>query len=119
MLYNYSPLWHFLKERRMTKGQLALSSATVARMTAGEPVNLDVIGHLCDLLQCRIEDILSIEPDVTSMRWQNIRPSDTFSLNAYFSFKRIPISPQFISMAMQLQLPPVMIRKRSIGIWIS
>ena len=90
MLYNYSPLWHFLEERRMTKGQLALSSATVARMTAGEPVNLDVIGHLCDLLQCRIEDILSIEPDVTSMRWQNIRPSDTFSLNAYFFLQKDP-----------------------------
>jgi len=37
---------------------MGISSSTLAKMGKGENISLDVIDKICELLNCRIEDIL-------------------------------------------------------------
>ena len=74
MTYHYDGLWRMLAERNISKDQLIkklrLSSATMAKMSAGRAVGLDVLGRICDELHCTSNDILMIEPDDLPWQWQ-------------------------------------------------
>ena len=60
----YDPLWKTLVDKKMNKVDLQkstkLSSATIAKMTNGESVTLDVIGRICEALECPINDVVEI-----------------------------------------------------------
>jgi DNA-binding Xre family transcriptional regulator len=43
--------------------ELKISSATVAKMGKGESVSLNVLIRICQLLDCNIGDIVSIEKE--------------------------------------------------------
>jgi DNA-binding Xre family transcriptional regulator len=43
--------------------ELKISSATVAKMGKGESVSLNVLIRICQLLDCNIGDIVSIEEE--------------------------------------------------------
>ncbi len=60
----YDTLWKTLVEKHWNKVDLQkstkLSSATIAKMTNGESVTLDVIGRICEALECPIYDVVEI-----------------------------------------------------------
>lgn len=60
--FSYNKLWKLLIDRSMTKSDLrkaiGISSSTMAKMGKGENVSLDVIDKICNLLNCKVEDIL-------------------------------------------------------------
>jgi DNA-binding Xre family transcriptional regulator len=66
MFYNYSPLWSTLKRKGLSRKQLRevlqISPATMARMSAGEPIATETLGRICDLLQCSLDKIFTISP---------------------------------------------------------
>ena len=65
-MISYKPLFRLLLERDMTKTQLreavGFSPATLAKMSKGEYVSLETIENICKYLNCRVEDVIEIQP---------------------------------------------------------
>ena len=65
MNISYDNLWKTLIDKRMNKTELGkktgISSSTIAKMTRGEPVAMSVLLKICDVLNCDVGDILSIQ----------------------------------------------------------
>ena len=65
-MISYKPLFRLLLERDMTKTQLreavGFSSATLAKMSKSEYISLETIENICKYLNCKIEDVIEIQP---------------------------------------------------------
>lgn len=68
MAFTYKPLFKTLIDKDITREQikndLSLSSATMAKLTKGENVALNIIDKLCDYLNCEVEDIIKHEKTI-------------------------------------------------------
>ena len=64
---SFDPLWKTLIDRKMSKTELTtktqLSKATIAKIGKNESVTLDVVGRICDALQCDISSVVEITHD--------------------------------------------------------
>ena len=62
MAVPYDKLWKLLIDKKMNKTQMRLatgiSSSTLAKLSKGESVTLEVLEKICDELQCNIGDII-------------------------------------------------------------
>lgn len=62
MKFSYNRLWKLLIDRNMNKGDLqkliGTGPSTISRMGRNEPVRLEIIGRICEKLNCNIEDII-------------------------------------------------------------
>ena len=60
----YDKLWKLLVERKMKKKDLQsrthLSSAVIAKLSKGLPVNLNTLIKICEVLHCTLDDIVDI-----------------------------------------------------------
>ena len=67
MTISYNGLWKLLIDKKMQKkdliSRLNISSATIAKMSKGENVSMDVMERICDYLGCNIGDIMSFEKE--------------------------------------------------------
>lgn len=67
MAYNYNNLWKILIDKKMLKKDLmaktGITAATMAKMGKELPVNLDVIGRICRVLNIGIGDVVEFIPD--------------------------------------------------------
>lgn len=67
MAWTYEKLWIMLLKRKMKRIQLkalaGISSSALAHMGKDEPVTMDVLGKICQALNCRIEDIVEYIPE--------------------------------------------------------
>lgn len=65
MAVSYDGLWKLLIDKKLKRtelsDQLNISSATMAKMSKGECVSMDVMGRICDFLKCDIGDVMSFE----------------------------------------------------------
>ena len=63
MLVSYNGLWKLLIDKNMKKMDLVqkvgISTSTLAKMGKGEPVLLEVLGKICDKLDCDFGDIIN------------------------------------------------------------
>lgn len=64
MNLNYNRLWKLLIEKGMTKTELRtkaeMSTSTLAKMSKNEIVSMEVIVRICQVLDCDIGDIVSL-----------------------------------------------------------
>ena len=71
MAISYKKLWKMLIDRDMKKKDLCaiagISTASVTKMGKGGHVTTEVLLKICTVLECGIDDIMEIPPDV-SMR---------------------------------------------------
>ena len=62
MKFSYSKLWKILIDKRMMKKDLmakaTITSSTMAKMGKDQPVSMEVLGRICDALDCNIGDIV-------------------------------------------------------------
>ncbi|MCM3628785.1 helix-turn-helix transcriptional regulator [Paenibacillus glycanilyticus] len=62
MGFSYKPLFKLLVEKEMTKEELreaiGASSSTIAKMSKGENVSMEVLNKICALFNCKIEDVI-------------------------------------------------------------
>ena len=62
MAFNYKPLWKLLIDKDMTKKELMrltnISKSTMYKMGRGEQVSLDIVDRICNLFNCKIEDVI-------------------------------------------------------------
>ncbi|MDN4093552.1 helix-turn-helix transcriptional regulator [Brevibacillus agri] len=62
MSFTYNPLWKLLIDKGMKKEDLrqaiGISSSTIAKMSKGEYVSMEVIDRICAYFNCKIEDVI-------------------------------------------------------------
>lgn len=67
MAWSYERLWIQLLKRKLKRTDFSksvgISSSALAHMGKDEPVTMDVLGKICQALNCRIEDIVEFIPD--------------------------------------------------------
>ena len=65
MAVSYNGLWKLLIDKNMKKRDLienmGISSSTVAKMTKGETVSMNILERICDELECDFGDIIHYE----------------------------------------------------------
>ena len=65
---SYKKLWHILIDRDMKKRELCeladVSTSSLAKLGKGENVNIDILIKICRALDCEINDIMEILPEV-------------------------------------------------------
>ncbi len=62
MKFSYSKLWKILIDKKMMKKDLmakaTITSSTMAKMGKDRPVSMEVLGRICEALDCNIGDIV-------------------------------------------------------------
>ena len=65
-MISYSPLWNTLKEREITQYQLInkykVSAGQLSRLRANKNVSTHTIDFLCEILECKVEEIMVYIP---------------------------------------------------------
>lgn len=68
MRVSYNKLWKMMIDRKLMKKDLTamagISTNAMAKMGKEENVSTEVLGKICNALNCRIEDIVEFLPDV-------------------------------------------------------
>ena len=61
-MISYEPLWNTIKEKGITQYQLInkynVSAGQLSRLRANENVSTHTINTLCEILDCKVEDIM-------------------------------------------------------------
>lgn len=67
MSFSYKKLWKILIDKNLTKTELrdmaSISNSSLARLSKDENVTMNVLGRICKVLECKIEDIVEFVPD--------------------------------------------------------
>lgn len=67
MAVSYNKLWKLLIDKKINKTTLrreaGITSNAMAKMGKDEPVNIEVLGKICQILDCKIEDIMEFIPN--------------------------------------------------------
>lgn len=67
MSFSFNPLWKLLIDKRMTREELrvalSLSPSTMAKMSKGENINLEVLHRICTYFNCQPGDLIEYQPD--------------------------------------------------------
>ena len=70
MAVSYKKLWKLLIDKDMKKKDLCakagISTASVTKMGKGGHVTTEVLGKICTALDCTLDDIMEIIPDVSN-----------------------------------------------------
>ena len=65
----YKKLWKLLIDKNMNKTELRMASGitttALAKLGRDENVNTEVLAKICKTLDCKIEDIMEMVPDIT------------------------------------------------------
>lgn len=65
----FDRLWETMKEKNMTQYKLikihGISPAQITRLKRNENINSHTIDMLCELLDCRVEDIMEYKKEET------------------------------------------------------
>lgn len=68
MAISYKKLWHLLLDKDMKKKDLKeaakLTGFAMDKLNKNEPVMSDILGRICLVLDCKLDDIMEIIPDV-------------------------------------------------------
>ena len=67
MRISYDKLWKLLIDKKMKKYQLReqahISNTSMAKMSKGDPVSMEILMKVCSTLGCDIGDICSFESE--------------------------------------------------------
>ena len=69
MAVSYNKLWKLMIDRKLLKKDLTamagITTNAMAKMGKGENVSTEILGRICKVLNCRIEDIMEFIPEET------------------------------------------------------
>lgn len=67
MSVSYKKLWHILLDRDMKKKDLqsaaGLTGYAMNKLSRGEDVTTEILGKICRVLNCTMDDIMEFVPD--------------------------------------------------------
>ena len=62
MSFKYNKLWKLLIDKEMSKSELrdavGITPATLSRLSKNENVSMEVLGRICEKLDCNVGDIV-------------------------------------------------------------
>ena len=62
MAVSYNKLWKLLIDKGMTKTNLRkqtdMSTTTLAKLGKNEPISMDVLLRICNVLECNVGDVM-------------------------------------------------------------
>ena len=80
-MISYEPLWNTLKEKQVTQYQLInkyhISAGQLSRLRKNSYVSTHTIDILCEILGCRIEDIIVYIPSQSLSEKTDMDNADT------------------------------------------
>ena len=62
----YDKLWPLMKEKNISQYRLTvlgISHSTLTRLKKNQPVSVETIGKLCEILDCNVGDIMEYKKD--------------------------------------------------------
>ena len=66
-MFSYNKLWKMLIDRNMMKKDLMaetnITSSTMAKMGKGGDVSTQVLSKICNVLDCKLEDIVELDSE--------------------------------------------------------
>lgn len=66
MAFSYDNLWKVLENKNMSKEDLkratGMSSATIAKLSKNENINMKSLEKICEVLECEVEDVIQFVP---------------------------------------------------------
>lgn len=66
-MISFDKLWELTKSRGITKYKLinsyGIDDHTIQRLRKNQPVKTITVNKLCEILNCRVEDIMEYKPD--------------------------------------------------------
>ena len=62
-MIRYRPLWETMSQKKVTTYTLRVSHATVQRLQADQPVSTHTLNKLCEILNCRLDEVAEYVPD--------------------------------------------------------
>ena len=66
-MISYRPLWEQMEKEHFTTYTLrfkyGMSHATVQRLQSNQPVSTHTLNRLCEILDCRLEEVAEYIPD--------------------------------------------------------
>jgi len=66
MPFSFNPLWKLLIDKKMTREELRValgfSPSTMAKMSKGENVSMDVLHKICEYFNVQLNDIVEYVP---------------------------------------------------------
>ena len=72
----YNKLWKLLIDKKMTKTQLCneakITTNAMAKLGRDEDVRVEVLVKICSILDCTVDDIMEIVPDVPPGKNQSL-----------------------------------------------
>ena len=72
MIFSYNKLWKLLIDRHMMKKDLmaktSITSTTMAKMSKGLPVSMEVLGRICKALEVNVGDIVDYVGESTEKK---------------------------------------------------
>ena len=67
MAYSYNRLWKLMIDKKINKTTLrqeaGITSNAMAKMGKDQPVSVEVLATICQVLDCTVDDIIEILPD--------------------------------------------------------
>lgn len=67
MAYSYNRLWKLMIDKKINKTTLrqeaGITSNAMAKMGKDQPVSVEVLAKICQVLDCTVDDIIEILPD--------------------------------------------------------
>ncbi len=67
MALSYNHMWKLLGDKKMSKADLRkatdIAPNTMTKLRRDEAVNLAILGHICDVLDCDFGDIMEYVPE--------------------------------------------------------
>lgn len=75
MTYSYNKLWKLLIDKWLNKQELiklsGISTSSIAKLTKGQNITIDVLCKICKALNCDFGDIMEIEKNKGDQKWRN------------------------------------------------
>ena len=102
---NYNKLWKLLIDKNMKKKDLreatGLTTNTIAKMGKGGDVSTQVLRKICEALDCKIEDIVTIVPicPFFTLKWDDSTPGLIVAHRLRISHHSLP-KPQIFQMGL-------------------
>lgn len=70
MKISYIKLWKLLLDKKLKKTDLLqladISTTTLAKLSKDQPVSMEVMSRICNVLSCDIGDVMEMIPDEES-----------------------------------------------------
>lgn len=89
MSFSYSPLWLTLAKKGMSKTDFRLktgiSTATLAKLSSNQQISLEVIGKICETLNCRMDEVITYQAESEdTIKWHTLLQNATYHISLWF-----------------------------------